>query len=511
MTTSDHRPVTDPERFKLLVEAVQDYGIFMLDPDGNVVSWNTGAERIKGYRAEEVLGQHFSVFYPEDARAVHWPDQELSWALERGKYEEEGWRVRKDGSRFWASVVITPLIDNAGKHTGFGKFTRDLTERRALEEALRKSADTVRQSEERFRRLVDAVHDYAIYMLDPQGRIESWNRGAELIKGYSAEEVIGEHYGMFFRKVDQEAGLPAWQLQRARLHGRIEEQGWRVRKDGSTFWANILITPIFADGGALAGYAKVTRDISERARLHELEHSLKRMNVFLAMLGHELRNPLSPMKNVVDIMKLDRSLSPTLSLSRDILDRQLTHLTRLLDDLLDAGRLTSGKIHIRPRFIDFKPAVSHALETLKPKLDAKSQVLDIELPSGDIRVNADEVRLVQVLQNLLSNASKFTPQEGRIKLSANVVDGRLLVTISDNGRGMDAGAIDTVFELFTQGADTKETFHQGLGIGLALARAIVEMHGGTISASSAGLGKGSTFSFELPGATLEERAETPRA
>lgn len=510
MTTPDHPPVTGPERFKLLVEAVQDYGIFMLDREGHVVSWNTGAERIKGYRAEEVLGKHFSVFYPEEARAVHWPDQELRLALERGKYEEEGWRVRRDGSRFWASVVITPLIDNAGKHTGFGKVTRDLTERRAHEEALRKSADAVRQSEERFRRLVDSVHDYAIYMLDPHGRIESWNRGAELIKGYAAEEVIGEHYGMFFRKADQEAGLPAWQLQRARLHGRIEEQGWRVRKDGSTFWANILITPIFTDDGALAGYAKVTRDISERTRLHELEHSLERMNVFLAMLGHELRNPLSPMKNVVDIMKLDRSLSPTLSRSRDILDRQLTHLTRLLDDLLDAGRLTSGKIHIRPLSIDFKPAVAHALETLKPTLDAKSQVIEIELPSGHIRVNADEVRLVQVLQNLLSNASKFTPEGGRIGLSANVVDGRLLVAISDDGRGMDTAAIDTVFELFTQGADTKETFHQGLGIGLALARSIVEMHGGTISASSAGLGKGSTFSFELPRATLEAPGETAR-
>jgi signal transduction histidine kinase len=198
-------------------------------------------------------------------------------------------------------------------------------------------------------------------------------------------------------------------------------------------------------------------------------------------------------------------LSPALALSRDILDRQLAHLTRLIDDLLDAGRLTSGKIHIRPRRIDFKRVVAHAVETVSPVMSAKSQVLDIKLPSGDITVNADEVRLVQVLQNLLSNASKFTTQGGRIELTANVLNARLFVAVADNGRGMDPAALDKVFELFTQGPDNKETFNVGLGIGLALARSIVEMHGGRISASSGGVGEGSTFSFELPGATLEER------
>lgn len=505
MTAQDHRDLTSPERFKLFVEAVQDYGIFMLDPNGLVASWNTGAERIKGYRSEEVLGKHFSLFYPEEVRAVQWPDQELRLALARGKYEEEGWRIRKDGSRFWASVVLTPLIDDNGTLTGFGKVTRDLTERRRHEMAAQQSAAAARLSEERFRLLMDGVQDYAIYMLDPQGQVRSWNKGAELIKGYSAQEIIGQHYSLFFREEDRMAGLPDWQLQRARLHGRTEEEGWRVRKDGSAFWANIVVTSVFTDDGTLAGYAKVTRDISQRVRLHELEHSLERMNAFLAMLAHELRNPLAPMHNVVQIMKMDASLSPMLALSRDILARQLDHLTRLMDDLLDAGRLTSGKIRIRPRGIDFKDVVRHAVEAAAPAIKAKSQVLDIHMPPEGIQVNADDLRLVQVLQNLLSNATKFTPQGGRIELRAQVVNDRLVVAVADNGRGMEPAAIDKVFDLFTQGADSKETFHVGLGIGLALARSIVEMHGGTISASSAGVGSGSTFRFELPRATLDDQ------
>ncbi|RYF41869.1 MAG: PAS domain S-box protein, partial [Comamonadaceae bacterium] len=279
------------DRFRLLVDAVQDYGIFMLDPAGIVRSWNLGAARLKGYEASEVIGQHFSIFYPDDARAARWPDEELRIATRVGKYEEEGWRVRKDGSRFWANVVITALRDPSGAIVGFGKVTRDLTERREHMEALR-------QSEERFRLLIEGVRDYAIYMLNPEGIIQSWNSGAELIKGYSAQDVIGKHYSMFFRTEDIAAGLPEKELRDALRVGRTEEEGWRVRKDGSTFWANIVMTPIHV-GGVLHGFAKVTRDMSERIRLRDLEHSSQRMNEFLAMLAHELRNPLAPIRNAV--------------------------------------------------------------------------------------------------------------------------------------------------------------------------------------------------------------------
>ena len=488
--------VTNADRFRLLVEAVQDYGIFMLDRQGIVMSWNTGAARLKGYTADEVIGRHFSLFYPEPAKQRMWPDHELRLAAEHGTYEEEGWRVRKDGSMFWANVVITALRDPDGTVTGFGKVTRDLTERRLHEEALR-------QSEERFRLLIEGVRDHAIYMLDPMGMIQSWNSGAELINGYTAQEVVGKHYRMFFRSEDVERGLPGKELRDCLERGRTEEEGWRVRKDGSTFWANIVMAPMWGADGSHLGFAKVTRDMSESRRLRELEHSSRQMNEFLAMLAHELRNPLAPIRNAVSILQLEPAPSTTVRTSRDMIDRQLSHLTRLVDDLLDAGRLTSGKIRIKPELISFNRVVARAIEATRPAMDARSHQFRLLVPPEDVWVNADETRLAQVLQNLLSNATKFTPVGGAITLSARVEGGRLHVDVEDNGEGISPMAMQSIFELFSQGDGLAASRQSGLGIGLSLARSLVEMHGGSISAKSPGIGQGSVFSFELPGAVLK--------
>ncbi|MGA0572838.1 PAS domain-containing hybrid sensor histidine kinase/response regulator [Variovorax sp. VNK109] len=489
-----------PDRFRALVEAVQDYGIFMLDPGGIVSSWNLGAQRIKGYSAEEVIGQHFSLFYPEESRLIRWPDEELKRAAQIGRYEEEGWRVRKDGSRFWASVLITALKTPQGELTGFGKVTRDLTERRLHEEAMR-------ESEERFRLLVDGVRDYAIYMLDPSGIIQSWNRGAELIKGYRSEEVVGRHYGMFFRNEDIARGLPQQELTDALTLGRTEEEGWRLRKDGSAFWANIVMTPIHGPDGGLRGFAKVTRDMTERLRLRELEHSSQRMNEFLAMLAHELRNPLAPIRNAVSILQMEAAPSPSLRSSRDMIDRQLTHMTRLVDDLLDAGRLTSGKIRVRLDRISFSDVVARAAETVRPAMEARSHTFVLDMPEDEIQVNADATRLAQVLQNLLGNAAKFTPPGGHIELKAGVEGETLRVQVRDDGEGFAQKDAERLFELFAQGEEATTSREGGLGIGLALARSLVEMHGGTIRASSDGVGRGSVFSFELPGASMAGKVD----
>lgn len=481
------------DRFRMLVEAVQDYGIFMLDPQGFVVSWNSGAQRIKGYTAEEIIGRHFSIFYSEESRARGWPQEELRRASATGKYAEEGWRIRKDGSRFWASVVITALRGPDGELAGFGKVTRDLTERRNHEEALQ-------QSEERLRLLVEGVRDYAIYMVDTDGIIRSWNAGAQLIKGYRAEEVLGKHYSMFFRADDVAAGLPAKELADALERGRTEEEGWRVRKDGTTFWANIVVTPIFGPDGDLRGFTKVTRDMTERRRLKELEHSWQRMNEFIAMLAHELRNPLAPIRNAVSILQMEPAPSPTLRSCRDMIDRQLSHLTRLVDDLLDAGRLTSGKIRIRPRRVSFNAIAAQAAEATRPLMDARSHKFSLELPTDEIWVNADATRLAQVMQNLLGNAAKFTPERGTIALGAWLDGNRLKVEVRDSGEGFEPQAAERLFELFTQGDGSRPIREGGLGIGLSLARSLVEMHGGSMTARSEGLGRGSVFSFELPGA-----------
>lgn len=480
------------QRFQLLIEAVVDYGIFMLDPGGHVLSWNTGAQNLKGYRREEIIGKHFSIFYPPEAVASGWPDEELRRAALQGRLEDEGWRLRKDGSRFWANVIITALRGADGRLRGFAKITRDLTERRQHEEQLR-------ASEERFRLLLGSVRDYAIFMLDAAGRVQSWNAGATAIKGYEAGEIIGRHFSVFYTPEDQQAGMPQAELETARTQGRFEEEGWRVRKDGTLFWANVIVTAVLAGDGEVIGFAKVTRDMTERRKLQDLERSSRRMNEFLAMLAHELRNPLAPIRNAVSVMQLETLDSPTLRHSRDVIDRQLSHVTRLVDDLLDVGRLNTGKIKLRKEPVELAEVLHRAVETVRHIIDARRHTLRIEVPPQELCVNGDATRLSQVAQNLLINAAKYTPEGGRIELTSAVMDGFVYTCVSDNGRGLAAHDLERVFELFAQvEGGTSSSTDNGLGIGLTLARSLVEMHGGALEARSEGLGRGSTFSFSLP-------------
>jgi PAS domain S-box-containing protein len=291
------------ERFRLLVEGVKDYAIFMLDPDGKVASWNEGAHHIKGYRQQEILGRHFSVFFAEEDLKRSKPERELQIAQDEGSYEEEGWRVRKDGSRFWASVLITALWDEAGSLRGFAKVTRDITERKRAEEEIRQLNKNLenrveertsqlegavaeleshqrelRQSEERFRILVEGVSDYAIFMLSPDGSVVSWNEGAERIQGYGASEITGKHFSIFYAEEDIERGLPGEELRVAAAEGRFEEEGWRVRKDGTRYQAEVVITALRDEAGNLQGFSQVTRDITARKEAEEaLRTSLRRM------------------------------------------------------------------------------------------------------------------------------------------------------------------------------------------------------------------------------------------
>jgi PAS domain S-box-containing protein len=489
-------PRTAEERFRMLVEGVVDYAIFMLDPEGRVTTWNAGAQRIKGYAAEEILGHHFSRFYPPEVAASGWPEHELEVARTVGRFEDEGWRLRKDGTRFWANVVITAVRDETGTLHGFSKITRDLTERRMQEEILS-------QSEERFRLLVEGVRDYAIFMLDPEGRVASWNAGAERIKGYAAEEIMGRHFSQFYPPEKIASGWPEHELEVASAEGRFEDEGWRLRKDGTRFWANVVITALHDREGRLRGFAKLTRDLSERKRVEELEHGERQTTEFLAMLAHELRNPLAPIRNAVLALQAGPEAGPGPEWATEVIDRQVTHLARLVDDLLDVSRITSGKIELRLEPIEVADLVARAIESSRQLIEDRGHSLEVALPEEPLWVQGDAVRLSQVFLNLLNNAAKYTPEGGRIEIAAERDRGQAAIRVRDSGVGIASELLPRVFDLFTQGERALDRAEAGLGVGLTLVERLVRRHGGSVAAASEGPGRGSEFVVRLP---LLERA-----
>ena len=511
------------ERFKLLIESVRDYAIFMLDPAGHVLTWNAGAERFKGYRAEEIVGQHFSVFYPEDAKQKKWPEHELEVAQDTGVFEDEGWRVRKDGSLFWANVVITAMRDTDGHLLGFAKVTRDLTQRRAHEEELRRS-------EERFRLLVEGVKDYAIFMLDANGHIVTWNVGAERIKGYAARDIIGQHFSVFYPQEVRDSGWPEHELQVAAEKGSFIDTGWRVRKDGTLFWANVTITALRDDTGRLLGYAKLTRDLTESKRMEAIETASQQRDEmldaersarmaaqratrikdeFLATLSHELRTPLSAILGWTQLL-LRREASKKPDEQRraiEIIDRNARAQINLIDDLLDLSRIMAGKLRLELRQISFANVVEAAIDSARPSAEAKGIRLKAILGASQDIISADGARLQQVVWNLLTNAIKFTPKGGQVHVVLQRVNSHLELSVSDTGIGISPSYLPHVFERFSQKDSSTTRAFGGLGLGLAICKQLVELHGGSIRAASQGEGKGATFAVQLPLSIMQLQEE----
>lgn len=490
--------------FRHLVEHVRDYAIFFLDAEGRVLSWNEGAQRIKGYKPEEIIGRSFTVFYPAGEVARGWPQYELERARTEGRFEDEGWRVRKDGSSFWANVLITAIYGPDGTVQGFSKITRDLTERRRQEEALR-------LSEERFRLLVEGVTGYAIFLLDTAGRVASWNAGAERMTGFGADEIVGQPCARLFPVEDRERAPRDLAL--AAFEGRTEMEGTLVRRDGTRFRAAMVLTALYGSTGALRGYAKLVRDLTTSHRIEALEAAGRQMSEFLAILSHELRNPLAPIQNAVHSMHLKRIEDPELRWARDVIDRQVGHLARLVDDLLDVTRITTGKIRLNIEPLEIAVVVHRAVEASRLELEARGHTFEVTVPDTSLMIRGDLTRLTQVITNLLSNAAKFTPEGGRITLTASQDEHEAVVTVRDNGVGIPPGMLSRVFDLFAQGEQPMDRATGGLGIGLTLVKRLVQMHHGTIEARSEGPGYGSEFVIRLPVAshTLGTIEAPPRA
>jgi hypothetical protein len=479
------------ELYRHLVASILDSAIVLLDFSGNVTTWNEGAERIQGYSAAEILGRNFSAFYTPEALERETPRFELSRARENGRFAGEGWRVRPDGPPYWASIVITAIPVGDGSPRGFIHITRDLTGQRTQLMALR-------ESEERFRLLVEGVQEYAIFMLDPEGKVTSWNRGAEMIKGYAASEIIGSHFSRFYPQEAILQGKPAWELETATRYGSVEEEGWRVRKDGSRFWANVVITALRDKEGDLRGFAKVTRDMTERRRVEELEQADRQKDEFLALLAHELRNPLAPIRTALEVLRRRDVPAPALDQAGLLAERQLRNMARLLDDLLDISRIREGRIELRKQPLNVSTLLRAASDAARPLMDERRHDFVVDDPANDIWVEGDGVRLEQVLGNLLNNAAKYTEPGGEIRLSANSNDGNVLIRVQDTGIGIEPLMVSRVFDLFVQAERRTELSAGGVGVGLSLARKLVELHGGRVEAFSAGAGRGAEFIVRLP-------------
>ncbi len=509
-----------PDLYETLIQSVIDYAIFMLDIDGHVVTWNAGAERIKGYSAGDIIGQHFSRFYLPEDQAAGIPQAALQTAVSTGHFTAEGWRVRKDGGRFWAAVVIAP-VRRGGELVGFAKVTRDVTEQRQAQLA-------ALESERRFRLLVQGVTDYAIYLLDPDGRITNWNAGAARIKGYAESEVLGQHFSRFYTPEDIDIRLPWNALEKARREGRYEAEGWRVRKDGSRFWAGVVVDAIHDDEGKLIGFAKITRDLTERREAQlELEQSRQQLLQSQKMeaigqltggIAHDFNNLLTGISGSLELLR-----------SR-VAQGRLTDIDRYIVTAQGAASRASALTHrlltfARRQRLDSKPTDANRLvasmEEMLRRTVGPAITVEVALSASLWRTLCDPNQLETAILNLAINARDAMPDGGRLTietLNAWIDDrsGRerdmqtgqyVAICVTDTGTGMSPDVVARAFEPFY----TTKPLGQGTGLGLSMVYGFARQSNGQVRIYSE-VGEGTTIRLYLPrylGEGPVDEEETP--
>ncbi len=512
-----------------MIAEIRDYAIILLDKDGTIIDWNKGAEKIKGYSRSEIIGRRFSIFYPPQDLERGLPDQLLQQALTEGSANHEGWRIKKDGTKFWGSVAITPIHDSSGAHSGFSKVTRDLTERKQAEDRLRSYAEELevrneelRRSEERYHKMIAEVQDYAIIMLNRVGDIEEWNNGAETIKGYKAKEILGKNFRIFYTEEDRQQKLPEMLLDLAARKGRAQHEGWRVRKDRTKFWGSVTITALHNSDNHIIGFSKVTRDLTERkiaednlrSKNYELEEMNKELGImnkelssFAYISSHDLQEPLRKIQTfssrILEVDKANLSEKGVSYFSRIQAASQRMRL--LIEDLLTYSRANSAERKYES--VSLNRIIKEVLLDLETNIEEKQAVVEFgSMPDMEII----PFQIHQLLFNLINNALKFS-REGvppHIQVQWETVSAREVpglqnkiaetyhhLSVADNGIGFEQEHSQRIFEVFQRlhGRDQ----YSGTGVGLAICKKIVENHMGIIRADGRP-GEGATFHIYIP-------------
>ncbi len=506
------------DRYKQMISEIDEYAIIFLNKEGIVETWNKGAQKIKQYEASEIIGKHFNTFYPESDKKAGLPQRLLKEAEDNGRVIREGWRVRKDGSKFWGSITLTAIHNRKGDVIGYAKITRDLTARRSAEDQLKQYAEelqlrneALRKSEERFQKMVSEIQDYAIILLDRKGIIQNWNVGAERIKGYSSEEAIGRNFRIFYLPEDRDRKLPEQLIGEATLTGKALNEGWRVRKDGTTFWASIVITALHDRDGSVIGFSKVTRDLTDRKLAEdqirkytqELEQRNQELEQFAYISSHDLQEPLRKIHVFTDVIARNLHDEGTIQRYCEKIKISSARMLELIKSVLAYSQMSQV---MQVEVTDLNEILQDVLGDFDESIaEKKARIISEKLP--ELPVN--KLQIHQLFSNLIGNALKYNDKTPEIRISHKIVKRSEIdsddyelnaerytrISFSDNGIGFEQKYADTIFGMF-QRLHAKHEF-TGTGIGLAICKKIVMNHEGYITAESEP-GKGTTFHVYLP-------------